>query len=330
MSRYDRQEKFHAFGSASQRRLARLHVLIVGVGALGSGIAEQLTRSGIGKLTILDKDIVSLSNLHRQSGYLETDALDVRPKVYALKERLTAMNSHVNVDALNMELTSNNVEALLLKHQPDIILDGLDRYEPRYLLNEACHKFNFPYIYSAVVGSQVSVCPIDRHGPCLNCLMPDIPDTMERCSQYGVLPPAVHIASSLVVSEVFYYVMHGQFSYKMKAFDIYKNTFKTLDIGNLKEETCEICQKAYYQRLMAPPQSISSFCGEIIQIRLTTDDFNRRLSPDVTILHENENVKRLAYQHNTMTFFQDGRLLIYGDCKLKDAHEVARHIFFSS
>ncbi|ALN77964.1 MULTISPECIES: ThiF family adenylyltransferase [Staphylococcus] len=330
MSRYDRQEKFHAFGQQGQQKLAQLHAFIVGVGALGSGIAEQLVRSGVGKLTILDKDIVSMSNLHRQSGYLERDANQLRPKVYALKERLNAMNSHVEINALNKELTSNNAETLFLQYQPDLILDGLDRYEPRYLLNEVCHKLDIPYIYSAVVGSQVSVFPIGKDGPCLNCLMPDVPETMESCAQYGVLPPAVHIASSLVVAEVFHYVMHGQFSFEMKAFDIYKNTFKSIDITELKEAACDVCQKHHYQRLTYKQQHTETFCGGVIQIRLTPQDFQRPLAQEVLILHQNAYVKRLKYKHYTMTFFQDGRLLIYGSSHTKYVDDVTRHIFFSS
>ncbi|UEX91185.1 ThiF family adenylyltransferase [Staphylococcus ratti] len=330
MKRYDRQEKFHAFGNTTQKKLQNLCALIIGVGALGSGIAEQLVRSGIGKLIIVDRDIVTLSNLHRQSGYLEVDANEMKPKVFALKERLQAMNSEVKIEAMNMEVLPQNILSILETHQPDVVLDGLDRFETRYLVNEATNKMRIPYIYSAVLGSQVSVFPIDSNGPCLQCIMPEPPETMESCALHGVLPPAVHIASSFAVAEVFNYLMTGMFSYDMKWIDIYKGEMKSTHIVNLKEEDCPVCRQHHYQRLKQSTIEGEYYCGNVIQVRYAPEDFDKLLSPNVNVIKQNQFVKLLEYRHYKMTFFQDGRLLIYGSENKNDALEVAQLIFVTT
>lgn len=331
MNRYDRQIKYPTFGLKTQNKLQQLHVLIVGVGALGSGIAEQLTRCGVGKLTLIDKDIVTLSNLHRQSGYIEEDAKEMRPKVSALKMRLHAMNHEVNIIPLNVEVTSENILCLMKETQPDMVLDGLDDYETRFLVNEATQYLNIPYIYSAVIGSQVSVFPIDAHGPCLQCLMPESPETYESCDVHGVLPPAVHIASSMAVAELMHYLMTGTFTYTMKYVDIYKGTMKTTSILELKEPRCPVCSARHFTRLMhAKKTRMEVLCGGVIQVRFDAKDFQRHLSPNIHIIQQNPFVKQLKFEQYTMTFFQDGRLLIYGCTDKQEAAHLTQSIFKSS
>lgn len=328
MTRYNRQEKFKPFGQQGQLQLQQLHVMVIGVGALGSGIAEQLTRSGVGRLTIVDKDVVSLSNLHRQSGYTEADAQAMTPKVFALQQHLSAMNHEVTIEPLNEEISARNILGILNETQPDMILDGLDRFETRYLVNEASRKLNIPYIYGAVVGSQVSVFPIHQDGPCLHCVMPDVPDTMESCDINGVLPPAVHMASSLVVAEVFHYLMHGDFSYRMTTMDIYRGKMKTLSITALKEEDCKVCVQHQYDRLNHKQlEQTQLLCGGVYQYRLSPEQFSAKIHPSVTCLIENHFIKRLQYKDYEMTLYQDGRLLIYHASDQQTAHELVQRLF---
>lgn len=328
MNRYDRQIKFPHFGEAGQQQLGQLHVLVMGVGALGSGIAEQIVRSGVKKVTIIDKDIVSLTNLHRQSGYTEADAEAMMPKVFALKHHLQQMNREVDIEPLNEEVTPRNIIGLLEEIQPDIVLDGLDRFETRYLMNEATRKLDIPYIYGAVIGSQLSVFPIDHDGPCLNCVMPEVPDTMESCDIYGVLPPAVHLASSFVVSELFYYLMHQHFSYKMVTVDIFKGTMRSMDIRALKDDTCKVCHHHQFPRLADQGlDQIRELCGGVIQIRLNAESFTKDTSDAVEVKLNNPYIKRLVYQDYDMTLYQDGRLLIYGADKSVNPQAIVTQLF---
>lgn len=328
MERYHRQMRFQHFGTSGQHQLQQLHVLIIGVGALGSGIAEQLVRSGAGKLTIVDKDVVHLSNLHRQSGYIEADAEVMKPKVFALKERLAMMNHEVTIEPLYEEVTARNIEGILEELQPDMVLDGLDRFETRYLVNEATRKLNIPYIYGAVVGSQLSVFPISHDGPCLHCVMPDVPETMESCDLNGVLPPAVHLASSFVVAEVFYYLMHGDFSYQMTTTDIYQGKVKKLSIQSLKEENCPVCAQQQYRRLQNKQlKSTQLLCGGVYQFRLSREQFEASIRKEVTVLIDNAFVKRLQFQTYELTLYQDGRVLVYGASDIETAQSIVRQVF---
>ena len=126
--------------------------MIIGAGALGSHCAEILVRMGVGRLTIIDMDIVEESNLHRQATYNEIDAASMLPKVEALKAHLDLINSNVKIIGLYKELTPSNIEEILRLQQPDIILDGMDHFEVRYLINETCHKLSIPWIYGAAIG----------------------------------------------------------------------------------------------------------------------------------------------------------------------------------
>ncbi|ARJ51215.1 ThiF family adenylyltransferase [Staphylococcus lutrae] len=330
MERYDRQIRFQHFGQSSQQQLKQMHILIMGVGALGSGIAEQLVRSGIGRLTIVDKDVVTYSNLHRQSGYLEEDAAALIPKVFALKKRLEMMNREVVIEPLYEEVTARNIIGMLEQVRPDMVLDGLDRFETRYLVNEATQKLTIPYIYGAVVGGQLSVFPISTQGPCLHCVMPDVPETMESCELNGVLPPAVHLASSFVVAEVFYYLMHGDFSYQMTTGDIYHGKLKKTAISSLKELDCPVCAQHHYPRLEDKHlKSTQLLCGGVYQLRLSSKQFDLPLHPEVHVLIHNAFVKRLQYKNYDMTLYQDGRILVYGAEDEAIAQSIVQQAFVS-
>lgn len=328
MERYDRQIKYAHFGMDGQRQLQQLRVIVMGVGALGSGVAEQLVRSGVGHITIVDKDIVTLSNLHRQSGYVEADAEEMLPKVVALQRHLQAMNHDVEVIARNQEITAQNIIPILEQAKPDIVLDGMDTFDMRYLLNEATRKLQIPYIYGAVVGSQVSVLPIHHEGPCLQCIMPEVPETMERCEINGVLPPAVHMACSLIVAEVFRYIMHGTLTSRMTSVDIYSGKMRTVDVSALKEPDCPVCAHQHYERLdHMPIERVRALCGGVFQLRLAPKYFQATLQPHVMIGIENPYVKRLMTQGYEMTLYQDGRLLIYGATRIDEAERLSQQLF---
>lgn len=167
MQRYNRQMRYHAFGEDGQIALSNATILILGAGALGSHVAELLARMGAHHLAIVDMDIVELSNLHRQALYTEDDAHHMVPKVHAVKQKIEHINSNVNVQTYYQEIDSTTIEDIFKAVNPDIVIDGMDHFKIRYLINEACHKHHIPWVYGAAVGSKGTVYGIDFKGPCL-------------------------------------------------------------------------------------------------------------------------------------------------------------------
>src|SRR5947209_6423021 len=169
--RYSRQILFPAIGSVGQRKIRDASVAIAGCGALGSFQAEALARAGIGSLRLIDRDYVDVSNLQRQWLYSEADATNETPKAVAAAKRLRELNRDVEIIPFVADLTPSNAEDLLA--ECDLILDGTDNFETRYLLNDISVKQGIPWIYGAAVGSYGIVMPLaPETGPCFSCVYP--------------------------------------------------------------------------------------------------------------------------------------------------------------
>lgn len=191
-------------GEAGQARLAAAHVVVVGVGALGCQSADLLARAGVGSLTLIDRDVVELSNLQRQTLFDERDAAGGHSKACAAQSRLNAVNSAIQVHAITADLRARNALQILtqaLGGQGEIdaagaiIIDGTDNFHTRYLLNDCAVKLGVPYVYGGVIGVR-GMCAIfapGAGGPCLRCIFPDPPPpgTSPTCDTAGVLGPAV-------------------------------------------------------------------------------------------------------------------------------------------
>ncbi len=313
MERYNRQVRFKPFGETGQQQLMDYRIMIMGAGALGSHLAEQLARMGAGHLTIIDMDIVELSNLHRQALYDEYDAESMSPKVHVLKEKINRINQHVEVDAVYTEITPLNIEVLLSTYQPDIVLDGMDNFEMRFLINEACHKSNVPWIYGAAVGSRGTIYAMDYTGPCLKCMLSAIPETGESCAVNGVIPPAIHQVISYEVGELIRYVSGAGFSKKLITLDVFTMQNRSVNIDSLKDEDCPICARHEYgllNRRKADP--IESLCGGVYLFRFKRSLFDSSAYLPGDIKRENAYVKFLEYEGIRMTMFRDGRMNVYG------------------
>lgn len=196
-NRYHRQELFFTDGRNAQERLKRARVLIVGCGALGTVSAEQLTRAGVGHLRIVDRDVVEWTNLHRQIGFTEKDAQARDPKVDALQRHLAQINSEIEVDARAVDF--NFANALQLATDCDLLLDGLDNLQSRFLLNDVSYRLGIPWIYCGAIGGDGHVQYFSgREGPCLRCQLPELPPagTIPTCDTHGVVAPATGVAAS--------------------------------------------------------------------------------------------------------------------------------------
>src|SRR5712671_405803 len=223
--RYSRQVLFPGIGREGQARLSQGRVAIVGCGATGAGVSGLLARAGVGQLVIIDRDYVEPSNLQRQSLFDEADAAESLPKAIAAARKIAAFNSQIIVEPQVADLVPANVESLLEGMQ--LILDGTDNFETRYLLNDFAVKASLPWIYTAAVGSYgVTLNVLPGKTACLACLFPDLPHgTLETCETAGILNSAVNLAASIAATEAFKVLVGAEDRMRrtLLSFDLWRN-----------------------------------------------------------------------------------------------------------
>jgi len=194
VNRYEKQMSFSPIGKAGQDRLGQAHVLLIGVGALGSVSAETLVRAGVKTVTIVDRDYVELSNLHRQQLYCEADVEQVLPKAIAAKRRLEEINSDARIEAHVIDATARNLEPLL--SDVDILIDGTDNFDIRFIMNDLSVKHNIPWVFGACAGSYgMTKFFQPNEDPCLMCVMKFIPGEAMTCDSHGVIAPVIQQTS---------------------------------------------------------------------------------------------------------------------------------------
>ena len=236
---YSRQIVLADIGYDGQLKLRNAKVCLIGVGGLGSPVALKLVGMGIGHLRFVDRDIVSRSDLHRQHLY-DAESLG-RPKVEVAFEKLSRLNPDVTLEPVPESLNSANAEALI--SGMDVVIDGLDRPEPRYIINRICNKLKIPYVFGAAIeafGNVSTILPGQTF--CLECFMPDLKDEdLPVCGLVGVHPSAIGIVSSVQVYEAVR-VLIGQepkLFNKLLYIDLREFEFNILDIPSL--ESCKVC-----------------------------------------------------------------------------------------
>jgi len=315
--RYSRQILFSGIGEAGQARIQNAAVAIVGCGALGSFQAEALARSGVGRLRLIDRDYVDYTNLQRQWLYDETDASNESPKAIAAARRLHQINRHVLTEPLVTDLSPSNAEELIA--QSDLILDGTDNLETRYLLNDLSVKLNIPWIYGAAVASYGVVMPIvPGRGPCFACVYPDPPAGVQpACDVNGVLAAATASVASLQVAIALRLLVGNEtFSATIQTLDVWTGAFRQLSAGE-RDPSCRVCAARHFDFLDERRRVPVSLCGRnAVQLHehtraLNLDELATRLRPlgDVRV---NEFALRLSLEKYQLTFFPDGRAIVKG------------------
>src|SRR6266702_1244653 len=204
LERYSRQIRFHGMGEDGQRRLAHSHVTLCGCGALGTVLANALVRAGVGHLRLVDRDFIETSNLQRQVLFDEHDVAENMPKAEAAARKLGAINSTVHVEPVVTDIDRTNI--LELVEDADLILDGSDNFEIRYLINDVAVKLGKPWVYGGCIGSHGQTMTIlPGETPCLRCVFEAAPAPGEvgTCETAGVLSPIVNIIASYQVAEAF-------------------------------------------------------------------------------------------------------------------------------
>src|SRR5882757_3341807 len=244
--RYSRQMLFAGIGAEGQNRLLQSRVAVVGCGATGSAMASLLARSGVGMLRILDRDYVEPSNLQRQSLFDEADARDSLPKAIAAARQIARFNSQIVVEPHVADLTPANVEVLL--GGVDLILDGTDNFETRYLINDYAVKNSVVWIYAAGVGSYaVTLNILPGETACLACIFPDPPrGTIETCETAGILNSAVNLVASLAATEALKFLVGARSRMRrtLLSWDVWSNERAELTASHPRER-CRTCLKEF-------------------------------------------------------------------------------------
>ena len=316
--KYSRQVLFAGLGLEGQRRLRESRALVVGCGALGSFSANALVRAGVGRLTVVDRDFVEPSNLQRQMLFDEADALESLPKATAAQRHLRRINSDVVVEGRVADVTPDNVEELV--SGADVVLDGTDNFETRYLINDACVKLGVPWIYAAAVGSYGATMPVlPGRTACLACLFPEPPaGAGETCETVVILSSAAAAVASLQVADALK-VLGGaleRVEARLFTVDVWENRVRTLRVGS-PVAGCQVCGSRQFRHLAGERRAHITLCGRnSVQIheRARPLDFgllSSRLKPLGQVRY-NEFVLRFFVAPYEMTLFPDGRAIIKG------------------
>jgi molybdopterin/thiamine biosynthesis adenylyltransferase len=331
--RYSRQVLFPEIGAEGQQKLARGRVVIVGCGATGSAIASLLARAGVGTIRMVDRDYVEFSNLQRQSLFDEQDARESLPKAIAAARQIARFNAQIVTEPLVADLTPANVESLL--SQAELILDGTDNFETRYLLNDYSVKNTVSWIYAAAVGSYgatMNVLPGET--ACLACVFPDPPrGTIETCETAGILNSAVQLVASIAATEALKFLVgaRGTMRRTLLSWDVWRNEHAEVAADHPRA-SCRACGERYFIHLAGEGRPHITLCGRnSVQIheRHRPVDFvemTTRLRPHGTVRH-NEFVLKFWREPYEMTLFADGRAIIKGTTDTAVARSLyARYI----
>ncbi|MAF50708.1 MAG: hypothetical protein CMH64_01325 [Nanoarchaeota archaeon] len=300
--RYSRQVVFEKIGSKGQELLKKSKVTILGLGAIGTRTAELLTRAGVGSLTLIDRDIVELSNLQRQTLFIEED-LNKSKSLTALKH-LKKINSQVKIKAVFKDINPKNINFL----KGDLILDCTDNMETRFLLNEHCLKNNIPWIFSSIIGSSGMVFNIvPTKTPCFNCIFNKPEEVLGTCDTEGIINTTASLVSSLQVTEAFKMLTQQPYLKNLTYFDLWKNKIEKIKVKKL--QNCQTCKNNFTYLNEESSDDLIKICGNnSYQLRgraLKLQEVAKRLKKlDKVIL----NSDCLIFKELTM--FPDGRALI--------------------
>jgi molybdopterin/thiamine biosynthesis adenylyltransferase len=329
--RYSRQILFPGIGAAGQSLLALSHVVIVGVGATGAASASLLARSGVGRLTLIDRDFVEASNLQRQILFDEADAAESLPKAEAARRKIALFNSSVRVDAVIADLVPDNIHSLL--GDAHLILDCTDNFETRFLLNDYAVQQTKPWIYAAAVGAYAAAMnilpePAPDHTieyeptACLACLFPAPPSgVIETCDTAGILGSAVNLAASIQTTEALKFLTQqpSRMRRTLLSWDLWSGERSEVS-ASVSQPACAVCHGRNFAHLLGSVRPHITLCGrnavQIHEHNRTVDlaALRERLSqhPDLEDLRANPMLLRFRRGLLTLSVFPDGRALIQG------------------
>lgn len=317
MERYEKQILFEDMGEAGQKMLLNKKVVIIGCGALGTVIANNLARSGVGHIKIIDRDYIELSNLQRQSLFDEDDIKNTLPKVIAAKNKLDKINSSIQIEGMIEDVNSKNI--LDLCEGFDLILDATDNMQTRYLINDASMKLNIPWIYGGVVASSGMVHTIIPNvTPCLKCLFPTEPPigSVDTCDTVGVLNPITSVVASIESMEALKILTENQDKILtgLLYIDLWENEFQYMDVD--RSESCAVCNHKTFQYLNTKMDEASILCGKNsvqinpIQKSVSMDHIKNRLNNLHVDWKHGKFFLKFTVENVQFTLFNDGRAIL--------------------
>ena len=331
-ARYQKQMLFSEIGEDGQQALGSSRVLLVGCGALGCVLADAMARAGVGHLRIIDRDFVELSNLQRQMLFTEDDVAAHLPKAVCAAERLRRVNSSIDIEPVVADADFTNVRGFA--EDADLILDGTDNFEIRYLINDLSLDTGIPWIFTGCTGSHGQMMPVfPGQSACLRCLMtnPPPPGTTETCDTAGVLGPAISVIASLQAATALKILVHRRSNskrttcdvpLKLTIVDVWGSTFRQMDVSKLRESSeCPACKGGERLWLDGSQTSGSTIlCGRnavqvtpVEKLQLSPEQLASRLESAGSVT-SNPFLVRVALSDSEleMTVFPDGRAIVKG------------------
>lgn len=334
LDRYARQIRYARLGEAGQRRLLASRVLICGCGALGTVLANTLARAGVGKLRIVDRDFIETNNLQRQVLFDEDDVAAALPKAVAAANKLRRINSEIEIEPIVADITPSNI--LPMCEGVDMILDGTDNFETRFLLNDVAVKLGIPWVYGGCLGCEgqtMTILPGDT--PCLRCLIPEPPaaGATPTCDTAGILAPIINVIASIEAQEAIK-ILSGHreaIQRTLTVIELWDNRIRQVKLDKLRESVdCPACRRGEFSWLAGDRASQSAvLCGRnAVQVtpagreKLSLDTLAEKLSA-VGQVSRNPFLLRATIDPYVLTIFPDGRAIIAGT----DDIGVARTVY---
>lgn len=331
LERYDRQMRVANIGKVGQEKLLSKTILIVGVGAIGSYAAEICARMGFGKLILIDRDYVELSNLQRQSLYTEQDALEKQAKAYAAQKALLLINSEIEVEYIVDDANMTSLTPFAKKI--DYILDCSDNFMTRDFLNQFCFIHQIPWIFTSCAGNYANLMPIiPPETACLHCLLGDIPQTnAASCDIVGVDGALIPIVAGMQVSLLTQMILNPDFTANTYyQIDNWQLNFQPLAVK--KRPHCTGCSPEKVLSEVPFSEQTTALCGrDTVQFHLQNKsnyrEIKQRLAEQKMLYTENPALLSFNYEKYQFVIFKNGRVLLHGTENLAEAKKIYQLFF---
>ncbi|MCJ8007858.1 ThiF family adenylyltransferase [Lederbergia wuyishanensis] len=332
MDRYSRQILFKKIGESGQKEIGKKHAIILGVGALGTHTSETLARAGIRKLQIIDRDYVEMSNLQRQHLFTEEDAIKKWPKAEAAKNRLQQINSDVEIEAIVAQADEVLLERII--EDVDLLIDGTDNFETRFLMNDIAHKYDIPYIFGSCVGTfGMAFTIIPGETPCLQCLLKKLPLQGQTCDTVGIIAPTVQMVTAHQSAEALKILSGNRKAVRKTfvSFDLWENEYVSLKADALKSKDCLTCgEDCTFPFLQADSNmKVAVLCGrDTVQIRpvdgvpILLEQLADRWRSAGFEVGGNPFLLSIVKEGTRVVFFKDGRALVHGTKNPDEARKI--------